>query len=78
MAIALSHRVCLWDATNGVGFDFMSINGDIGPITSVSWAPDGQRIAMGMNNSTVELWDVTSSQKVNTLIFSTCMSLILR
>eukprot|EP00268_Persea_americana_P060257 TRINITY_DN7480_c0_g1_i12.p1 TRINITY_DN7480_c0_g1~~TRINITY_DN7480_c0_g1_i12.p1 ORF type:complete len:278 (+),score=34.08 TRINITY_DN7480_c0_g1_i12:646-1479(+) len=45
----------------------MSINGDIGPITSVSWAPDGQRIAMGMNNSTVELWDVTSSQKLRTL-----------
>ncbi|KAJ8624018.1 hypothetical protein MRB53_032548 [Persea americana] len=67
LAIALSHRVCLWDATNGVGFDFMSINGDIGPITSVSWAPDGQRIAMGMNNSTVELWDVTSSQKLRTL-----------
>jgi WD40 repeat protein len=44
-----------------------------GPITSVSWAPDGQYLAVGLNNSTVQLWDSTSLRQVARHIDSHCL-----
>ncbi|KAK1562974.1 hypothetical protein Q3G72_020280 [Acer saccharum] len=35
-----------------------------GPITSVSWDLDGRHIAIGLNNSHVQIWDSTSIQKI--------------
>eukprot|EP00268_Persea_americana_P037974 TRINITY_DN37630_c0_g1_i1.p1 TRINITY_DN37630_c0_g1~~TRINITY_DN37630_c0_g1_i1.p1 ORF type:complete len:205 (-),score=36.77 TRINITY_DN37630_c0_g1_i1:352-966(-) len=64
LAIALRDRVCLWDASNGSDSKLFSVDEETGPVTSVSWAPNGQHIAVGMNNSIVELWDMTSNQKV--------------
>ncbi|TXG58075.1 hypothetical protein EZV62_015904 [Acer yangbiense] len=32
-------------------------------VTSVSWDPDGRHIAVGLNNSHVQIWDSTSIQK---------------
>ncbi|XXG47434.1 hypothetical protein AAC387_Pa02g2083 [Persea americana] len=67
LAIALRDRVCLWDASNGFDSELFSVDAKTGPITSVSWAPNGQHIAVGMNNSIVELWDMTSNHKLRTL-----------
>lgn len=76
LAIALRDRVCLWDASNGSDSELFSVDEETGPVTSVSWAPNGQHIAVGLNNSIVELWDMTSNQKVHALNFSSCMNLI--
>nr|PNR59682.1 hypothetical protein PHYPA_002474 [Physcomitrium patens] len=66
LAIALGMTVYLWDATTSSIEELMTVDEE-GPITSVSWAPDGQYIAVGLNNSTVQLWDSTSLRQLRTL-----------
>ncbi|KAJ8617893.1 hypothetical protein MRB53_014079 [Persea americana] len=67
LAIALGNTVHLWDASNGSTFILLSADQEIGPVTSVSWAPNGQHIAIGMNSSIVEIWDTTVHRKLRTL-----------
>ena len=64
LAIALGNTVYLWDASNGSTSELVTVDDENGPITSVSWAPDGQHIAIGLNNSEVQLWDSTSNKQV--------------
>ncbi|CAL9228117.1 unnamed protein product, partial [Arabidopsis halleri] len=54
LAIALGHTVYLWDASTGV-----TIDEEKGP---VNWAPDGRHVAVGLNNSQVQLWDSASDR----------------
>ncbi|PON82002.1 Guanine nucleotide-binding protein, beta subunit [Trema orientale] len=67
LAIALLNTVYLWDATDGSTSELVDIDDESGPVTSVSWAPDGRHIAIGLNNSEVQLWDTTSSRLLRTL-----------
>ncbi|KAK9125496.1 hypothetical protein Scep_014342 [Stephania cephalantha] len=67
LAIALGHTVYLWDATNASTSEVTTIDDENGPITSVSWAPDGRHIAIGLNNSEVQLWDTTANRQLRTL-----------
>lgn len=64
MAIALENTVYLWDASNGSSSELLNVDEDNGPVTSISWAPGGQHIAVGLNSSIVELWDTSANQKV--------------
>ncbi|KAK0585241.1 hypothetical protein LWI29_025320 [Acer saccharum] len=43
----------------------VTVDDEDGPITSVSWDLDGRHIAIGLNNSHVQIWDSTSIQKGN-------------
>jgi cell division cycle protein 20 (cofactor of APC complex) len=67
LAIALGNTVYLWDASNGSTSELVTIDDENGPVTSVSWAPDGQHIAIGLNNSEVQLWDSTANRQLRTL-----------
>lgn len=64
LAIALENTVYLWDASSGSTSELVTIDEEDGPVTSVSWAPDGRHIAIGLNNSHVQLWDSTSNRQV--------------
>lgn len=64
LAIALGSTVYLWDARNGSTSELVTVDDEDGPVTSVSWAPDGRHIAVGLNNSEVQLWDTTSNRQV--------------
>lgn len=64
LAIALGNTVYLWDASNGSTSELMTVEDEDGPVTSVSWAPDGRHIAVGLNNSEVQLWDTASDKQV--------------
>lgn len=64
LAIALSNTVYLWDASNGSTSELVTIDDEDGPVTSVSWAPDGRHMAIGLNNSHVQIWDSTANQQV--------------
>jgi cell division cycle protein 20 (cofactor of APC complex) len=64
LAIALGNSVYLWDASSGSTSELVSIDEEDGPVTSVSWAPNGQHIAIGLNNSEVQLWDSTANRQV--------------
>lgn len=67
LSIALSNTVYLWNAENGSTSELVTIDDDLGPVTSVSWAPDGRHIAIGLDSSDVQLWDSTSNKLVRTL-----------
>ncbi|KAK8959805.1 Protein FIZZY-RELATED 2 [Platanthera guangdongensis] len=61
LSIALGNTVYLWNASDGSNFELVTVNEELGPVTSVSWAPDGKNIAVGLNNSEVQLWDSSSA-----------------
>ncbi|KAK9697490.1 hypothetical protein RND81_08G040900 [Saponaria officinalis] len=67
LALALATTVYLWDASTGSTSEFVTVSEDIGSVTSVNWAPDGRHIAVGLNNSEVQLWDSTSFLQLRTL-----------
>ncbi|KAL8095583.1 cell division cycle 20.2, cofactor of APC complex-like [Apium graveolens] len=67
LAIALGNTVYLWDASNGATSELVTLDEELGPVTSVKWAPDGRHIAVGMNNSEVQLWDSTANRQLRTL-----------
>ncbi|RWR86309.1 WD40 repeat [Cinnamomum micranthum f. kanehirae] len=67
LAIALKNTVYLWNASNGSSSELLTVDEENGPVTSVSWAPGGQHIAVGLNSSVVDLWDTTANQKLTTL-----------
>lgn len=65
LAIALGSTVYLWDASDGSTSELVTVDEESGPVTSVNWAPDGKFIAVGLNNSEVQLWDSTSNRQVS-------------
>ncbi|KAK1370595.1 cell division cycle 20.2, cofactor of APC complex-like [Heracleum sosnowskyi] len=67
LAIALEDTVHLWDASNDDPHELVTVDEENGPVTSVKWAPDGLRIAVGLNNSDVQLWDSTANKLLKTL-----------
>ncbi|XP_058105625.1 cell division cycle 20.2, cofactor of APC complex-like [Magnolia sinica] len=67
VAIGLGNIVYLWNATNQAIEELPEVKEDDGPVTSVSWAPDGTHIAIGLNNSDVQIWDSLSLKKVRSL-----------
>jgi cell division cycle protein 20 (cofactor of APC complex) len=64
LAIALGSTVYLWDASDGSTSELVTVDDEDGPITSVNWAPDGRHIAIGLNNSHIQLWDSASNRQV--------------
>ncbi|KAG2238842.1 cell division cycle 20.2, cofactor of APC complex [Brassica napus] len=67
LAIALGHTVYLWDASTGSTSELVTIDEEKGPVTSINWAPDGRHVAVGLNNSEVQLWDSGSNRQLRTL-----------
>ncbi|XP_072982789.1 cell division cycle 20.2, cofactor of APC complex-like [Typha latifolia] len=67
LSIALGNTVYLWDASTGSTSELVTVDEENGPVTSVSWAPDGRHIALGLNSSDVQLWDSTSGRMLRTL-----------
>ncbi|CAE6075155.1 unnamed protein product [Arabidopsis arenosa] len=67
LAIALGRTVYLWDASSGSVSELVTVDEDMGPVTSINWAQDGLNLAVGLDNSQVQLWDSVASRKVRTL-----------
>ncbi|KAG9442422.1 hypothetical protein H6P81_018276 [Aristolochia fimbriata] len=67
VAVGLGDTVLLWDVWSGSSSYLFTIDYDKGPLTSVSWAPDGQNIAVGLNNGEVHLWDAVAGKQLRTL-----------
>lgn len=57
LAIALGNSVYLWDASDESATELLTVDDDFGPVTAVSWSPDGRHLAVGLNNSHVQLWN---------------------
>ena len=65
LAIALGNLVYLWNAMNGDVSVLVAVEDDVGPVTSVRWAPDGRHLAVGFTNSHVQIWDSSTSKLVS-------------
>jgi cell division cycle protein 20 (cofactor of APC complex) len=65
LSIALGDTMYLWDASSGSTSELVTVEEDNGPITSVSWAPDGRHLAIGLNSSDIQLWDTSSNRLVS-------------
>ncbi|KAJ9184612.1 hypothetical protein P3X46_004322 [Hevea brasiliensis] len=61
LAIALGDTVYLWDASNRSTSELVTVNSEDGPVASISWAPDGCHIAIGLSNSDIQIWDCNSN-----------------
>lgn len=79
IAIALGNSVYLWDASDGSATELLTVDDDFGPVTAVSWSPDGKHLAVGLNNSHVQLWDILqgSSRLVSSFFLLPSSSLII-
>ncbi|CAN0880563.1 Cell division cycle 20.1, cofactor of APC complex [Linum grandiflorum] len=66
VAIALGCKVYLWDASDASISKLVTVDEQLGPVTSVNWAPDGCHIAVGLNNSHVQVWDYTCNTLLRT------------
>ncbi|XP_023636758.1 cell division cycle 20.1, cofactor of APC complex isoform X2 [Capsella rubella] len=66
LAIALGHTVYLWDASKGSTSELVTVDEETGPVTSINWAQDGYNLAVGLENSEVQLWDSKSKRKLRT------------
>lgn len=64
LAVALGSTVYLWDAVTSSIEELVTVD-EQGPVTSVSWAPDGKYLAVGFNNSDVQLWDAQELRQVH-------------
>nr|XP_043636308.1 cell division cycle 20.2, cofactor of APC complex-like isoform X2 [Erigeron canadensis]XP_043636309.1 cell division cycle 20.2, cofactor of APC complex-like isoform X2 [Erigeron canadensis]XP_043636310.1 cell division cycle 20.2, cofactor of APC complex-like isoform X2 [Erigeron canadensis] len=67
LAIALGSTVYLWDATDCITSELVTVDDESGPVTSVKWAPDGRHIFVGLNNDDVQLWDSMANRLLRTL-----------
>ena len=77
LAIALGPSVYLWEAHSGSIQELLQLeegeegeegggsNGSVQYVSSVSWAPDGKHLAVGLSNSEVQLWDTQRLKKVS-------------
>ncbi|CAN6872106.1 unnamed protein product [Brassica oleracea var. botrytis] len=62
----LGHTLYLWDASTASVSELVTIEEAKGPITSIIWSPDAYYLALGLNNSQVQLWDSSSNTKIKT------------
>ena len=70
LAVALGQCLYLWNASSGSINHLLTLEGQEDYVTSVSWATrDGNHdyIAVGTNDSAVQLWDTEAGKKIRTL-----------
>jgi len=58
-------QVKLWDATTGR--EIITLNGHTGPVTRVTFSPDGLRLASASWDQTIKVWDVATGEEILTL-----------
>jgi hypothetical protein len=50
-----------WDAAGGR--ELLTLKGHTGPLSSVSWSPDGTRLATGSGDGTAKVWDAAGGRE---------------
>ncbi|EEA08246.1 uncharacterized protein CMU_019890 [Cryptosporidium muris RN66] len=66
LAVGLSSSLYLWNASTSKVTNLMSLpEQDL--VTSVSWTQQGNHVAIGTRQGSIQIWDVTVQKKVRTL-----------
>ncbi|OWB60893.1 hypothetical protein B5S29_g1776 [[Candida] boidinii] len=64
LAIALENSVYCWNANTG-DVDLASECTEM--VTSVGWSDDGYYLSIGLNDGSIEIWDMETKQKLRTM-----------
>ncbi|PRP82396.1 hypothetical protein PROFUN_10172 [Planoprotostelium fungivorum] len=67
VAIGLGNAVYLWNATTGASSELFHTEEEANPVTSLAFSKEGSYIAVGLHNSSTEIWDVQSCQRLRTM-----------
>lgn len=67
VAIALKKSVYLWNATNCKVTQLLTLKDDNDYVSSLQWNPRDDTIAIGTNNTTIQVWDSTELKCVREL-----------
>ncbi|KEH22236.1 putative transcription factor WD40-like family [Medicago truncatula] len=67
VGIAIENSVYLWNASDTSSSELVTVDDQHGPVTSINWAQDGCHLAVGLNNSLVQIWDTTAKKQLRTL-----------
>ncbi|QPG74775.1 hypothetical protein FOA43_002109 [Brettanomyces nanus] len=65
LAIALSNSVYCWNAETG---DIDQLTESSCPICSVRWSEDGYYLSVGLEDGSIEIWDVETSEKLRSML----------
>ncbi len=64
LAVALANSVYLWDSITSKVTTLASLEY---AVPSVSWTQRGNHLAIGSNDGTVELWDISKAKRIRSL-----------
>jgi WD40 repeat protein/serine/threonine protein kinase len=58
-------EIKIWNAITGA--EIMTIRGHAGPIVSIAFSPECQRLSSGSCDGTIKIWDVATAENIRTL-----------
>ena len=67
MAVALHDTLFIWNAADGSIAELFSNQSEEDYISCVSWADEGQFLAVGESTNSVQIWDVAAQKAMRTL-----------
>ncbi|XP_054707821.1 cell division cycle protein 20 homolog [Uloborus diversus] len=67
LAVALCGTVFLWNASSGEIQQLLDMPSQDEYVSSVSWLPEGNILAIGTSSAEVQLWDVSAEKKIRTM-----------
>ena len=67
LGVALGDSIYLWNATDGSIQQLMQTQGEQSHVTSLSWVQEGNYMAVGTSDHTVQIWDVERLKMVRTM-----------
>ena len=67
LTVALSQTVYLWNAENGDIQQLMSTDDRANVVTGVCWHGQGKILAVGTNDSEIQLWDTVAQKQLRTI-----------
>jgi cell division cycle protein 20 (cofactor of APC complex) len=67
LTVALNHTVYLWNADDGGITQLMTTTERDNIITSVAWHSDGNVLAVGTNDTEVQLWDTEAKKMIRNI-----------
>jgi len=65
VGIAIENSVYLWNVSDTSSSELVTVDDQHCLVTSINLAQDGCHLAVGLNNSLVQIWDTTAKKRVN-------------